>query len=283
MADSEHIYSIDISTFEADVIERSKSVLVLLDFWADWCGPCKQLTHILTKVVESLGGLVVLAKANADEQQQLAQHLNIRSLPTVLAVKDGQIVDGFMGALPEGEVRAFVEKHMGDALPGETEAGVEEMNPQDALAEIESAIAANPEDLKLKLEKLRLLLRLGQWEGATQFLAEVTSHADMRDPDTEAFKAVIRLMELSESASEETLAGRLSSDENDLDAKVQFAGLRLLAGDYPQALDHLLLVIKKDRSFEDDFARKSVLGIFEIASDAAMVRDYRRKLAGMLF
>ena len=282
MQDNTSVFPVDIANFEQDVIERSKNTLVLLDFWADWCEPCKQLTPVLTKVVESYEGRVVLAKANADEQQELAQHLNVRSLPTVMAVKDGQIVDGFTGVQPEQGIRAFIDKHI-PPPDSENELGdLSQMDADQALSEIQSAISADPENLDLAKSKLDLLIRLGDSDAALDYLAELEGNTEFSEEHSKNSKLRIELIKLASEASEKEVLDSVSKDPNDWDAQCRLAAIRVGEENYGDAMDILLSIVMRNRMYRDDFARKALVALFGSITDHDLVRSYRRKLASAL-
>ena len=169
MTDSLQVFDATEQNFETEVVQASLSTPVLLDFRADWCGPCKSLGPILEKVVDSYGGKLKLAKVDTDKEMQLAGAFGIRSLPTVVLVKDGQMIDGFMGALPESGVRAFVEKHLGKPEPGAApaaETAAPEETPQQAIVRLQQDIAAHPDQAELKLDLALALARAGEADAA---------------------------------------------------------------------------------------------------------------------
>ena len=239
----------DIATadFEQEVIEASREQLVLVDFWAPWCGPCRALTPILEKVAGDYAGRVKLVKVNSDENAELSNAFGIRSIPNVIAFRDGKAASQFMGALPEGQVRAFIDK----LLPP----------PQLALAE-------------RAIEEKRL-------EDAERLLDEVKP-----DIDWDARVATLRqaLAFASAGGGEKELGAKVTANPADLDSRLALAGALASRRDYRGALDQLLEIIRRDRDWKDGEARKQMLAIFNLAADSPdLVSEYRRKLSSAIY
>jgi putative thioredoxin len=245
----------DITTvdFENEVLEASKGQPVLVDFWAPWCGPCRALTPILEKLAREFAGKVKLVKVNSDKNQDIAAAFGIRSIPTVIAFKDGRPAAQFMGAQPEGQVRAFIER----LLPSGSEL---------ALARAEQAYAEN------------------RLEDAERELALVKYDPDW-DAKVEALKQGIAFARASKAGPDEgALRGRPAAYADDHDARLALAGLLAAARRYREALDELLEIVRRAKDWRDGEARRQVLAIFALAEDQPeLVGEYRRKLARLLY
>ncbi|MGD9671108.1 MAG: thioredoxin [Hyphomicrobiaceae bacterium] len=277
--------------FARDVIEASKSALVLVDFWASWCGPCRTLGPILEKVVKAYGGKVRLVKIDTDEHQAIAGQMRIQSLPTVYAFKDGRPLDGFMGALPESQVRAFIDRLLGDDAGDEL---------QEAMAAAEAAIAAG--DLQgaaevyaaiLQQDQLNpaalaglanCYLKSGDLDRAEQTIALVPP--DKRS--TAAVEAVRAALELARKAGDAGDASELESKlaANPADHQTRFDLAIALAskGFKAEAVDHLVEIVRRQRTWNEEAARKQLVQFFEAwgPKDPATL-DGRRKLSSVLF
>jgi len=239
----------DIATadFEQEVIEASRSQLVLVDFWAPWCGPCRALTPILEKVAEGYAGRVKLVKVNSDENQDLSNGFGIRSIPNVIAFRDGKAVSQFMGALPEGQVRAFIDK----LLPP----------PQLELAE-------------RAIEEKRL-------DEAERLLDEVKPDIDW-DARVETLRQALAFARAG--GGEKELGAKVAANPADLDARLALVGALAARRDYRGALDELLEIIRRDKEWKDGEARKQMLAIFNLAADSPdLVSEYRRKLSRAIY
>jgi len=282
-------YSCDVSTenFERDVIEASKVQPVIVDFWAPWCGPCRVLKPILEKLAEEYAGRFKLAKVNSDENQEIAAAYGIRSIPDVFAFKDGKPVAHFLGAQPESQVRAFIEK----LLP--TPADLERRRAADlkeagdttgALDALGKAIALAPRSGATRLQLAELLLELGKSDEAEAQLAELAPDVDL-NARAAALRAAIEFARSGGSGtSESELQTRLAG--NPADHETRFALASLLAGGrrYAQALDELLEIVRRDKGWNDGAARRQILAIFTLAeAEPELVSDYRRKLASALY
>ncbi|MBL6456071.1 tetratricopeptide repeat protein [Belnapia sp. T6] len=288
----------DQRTFMQDVVEASRQTPILVDFWATWCGPCKTLTPTIEKVVRAAGGRVKLVKIDIDKNRALVQQLTqlglpLQSVPTVAAFWQGQIADLFQGALPEGEIKRFVEgllKLAGGQMPAadllaEAKAAAEEGDHQGALQLYGALVQEDPENAEAFAGVARSLMELGQEEQALQVLEnlppKITDHA-----------AIASIRSALELASEGRRAraqlaefeARLAADPNDHAARIDLAVALNAAGDRAAAADALLDAIKRDRTWNEEAARKQLLKFFEAwgFADPATVAG-RRKLSSLLF
>ncbi len=287
MQASANIFDATQHNFETDVIQASLTTPVLVDFWADWCGPCKTLGPILEKVVAEYAGNLKLAKVDTDTEMQLAGVFGIRSLPTVVLVKDGQMIDGFMGALPESGVRQFVEKHLG-APTAQAEQAIEpqvplDETPQQTVARLREEIAAKPELKELQLDLVLALLRAGDADAAATQL-------DALPPDlaTDAkAKRARSQLDLSRALKDapDTAALRAALAQNPADhAARDLLGVRLLLSDDPAAgLEEFITLLREARGWNDGQAKKRLIAAFNVIDDDELVGTYRRRMSSLLF
>jgi len=290
-AASDAVIDTTTQSFVKDVIEESRRTAVLVDFWAPWCGPCKQLTPVLEKVVRAAKGKVRLAKMNIDEHPAIPGQMGIQSIPAVIAFVNGQPVDGFMGALPESQVTAFVERLIKDRVGGEEKDLLKAAD--DALAHSDFALAA---DLYARLLAqdganiaalaglARCYLGTGAIEQAKQTLAMVPE-GKRADAAVSAVQAALDLAEQAKSVGPlSDLEAKVSANPSDHQARFDLAVALNAKGKREAACDHLLDIVRRDRKWNDDGARKQLVQFFEAwgATDDATVNG-RRKLSSILF
>jgi putative thioredoxin len=277
--------------FRQDVVTESMTQPVLVDFWAPWCGPCKQLTPIIEKVVKAAGGKVKLVKMNIDEHPQIPGQLGIQSIPAVIAFQRGQPVDGFMGALPESQVKGFIEKLVGPMGPGATEELVlaaqeaaEAGDPAGASELYANVLQLEPENIAALAGLARLHLDVGDLESAKGILSAAPEDK-AADPALAAVRAAIELAEQAAALGDTTeLEAKVAANPKDHQARFDLA-LALNARDRrEEAVDQLVAVIKADRAWNDDGARKQLLQFFEAwgPMDENTIAG-RRKLSTLLF
>ena len=277
--------------FTADVIQESRNQPVLVDFWAPWCGPCRQLAPALEKAVQARGGRVKLVKMNIDEHPAVAGQLGIQSIPAVIAFKDGQPVDGFMGALPESQINQFLDKIAGaDAKAdlAETLAAAAEARStgdlQTAADIYEGVLAQTPDNVEALAGMAELMFDAGEQDAARQLLDQVP--ADKKDaPAVAAIQARLALADQSAGLGNPAeLEARLAADPKDHQARFDLAIIQNSRGQRREAADSLLAIVKADRGWKDDAARTQLLQLFEAwgMTDEATL-EARRKLSSLLF
>ena len=277
------------ATFRSDVLNGSMQQPVLVDFWAPWCGPCKQLAPALEKAVASAGDRLKLFKMNIDEHPQIAKQLGIQSIPAVIAFQRGQPVDGFVGALPESQIVSFLERLVGPVgSEGESLAAADAaLAGGDAAAALEIAeniLAASPENAKALSIYLRALTTLGETERAIEVYGSLPE-AIRDDPALKSVSAALQIAQQSSAVGDATeLRRKVESDPTDHQARLDLALALNGVGDKDSAADLLLDIIRSDRDWNDDAARKQLLQFFEVWGPAdPSTRAARRKLSSMLF
>ena len=285
---SDSIIDITLENFDQEVLQKSLTTPVLLDFWAEWCGPCKQLGPILEKLAADYNGAFVLAKVDVDAQQQLAGSFGIRSIPTVVLFKDGQPLDGFPGVLPEGQLREFLSQHgIEPALPAETEVGPEAELPPPTPAEdvtrLRDELAAKPEDGSVKLDLALALAKNGEADEAKNLIDSLPANLGTDERATTAGVLIANAEHLKDAPTRGELEQRVTANPDDLIAR-HLLGLRLMNdGDVEGALDQFLDMLKRNRDFDDGLPRKALIQAFNVIPDAELVSRYRRQMAALLF
>lgn len=283
-APSPHVFDATEANFQTAVLDASFDQPILVDLWATWCGPCKTLGPLLEKVVDDYNGAIRLAKIDCDKEQMLAASFGVRSIPTVVLIREGQLVDAFTGALPEKAIREFLARHVqpGDASAEEPAAAVHE-TPEQAIARIQQEIAAEPDKAELKLD-----LAVAQMQAGNAAAAEVeldTLPANLAGDDrAKRLRGQLEFAHsLKDAPAAAELRARIERDPNDHAAR-DLLGVRLLIdGDAAAGLDQFLHVLRSDRAWNEGQAKKRLIAAFNVLDDEDLVGTYRRKMASLLF
>ena len=272
-------FDVTEADFRQTVLERSLDVPVLLDCWAPWCGPCKNLKPVLEKLAQDYGGRFVLAKLNTDEAPQISAALQIRSIPMVVLFVGGRPVDQFMGALPEGQVRAFLDKHLGEQV-SEAEAlraeAAEAPDAQHAEMLLSEALRLEPANAAVALDLATRWIERDEFDGAQKLLERLSA-----DAGGERRAALLKRIELARNKPEgdpAALAARIAANGRDFEARFALAALQAHAGDFNAAFDQLLEVVLRDKAEWREKARLQLIEWFALCTDADAVSRGRRYL-----
>lgn len=284
------IFDTTTATFMADVIDASQTALVLVDFWAPWCGPCKQLTPTLEKVVTAAGGAVRLAKMDIDQHPEIPGQMGVQSIPAVFAFQNGRPVDGFAGAMPESEIRKFIERHAPDAFSA-GESGLDAANAAleaddlQAAADLFSALLAkDANDVEARAGLIKVCVKSGDLDQAEAMIAELPA-------DKAAHSSVVQASTMLSLARQAIAAGetaplleKVAANPNDHAARFDLAVALGAADDREGAVDHLLELFQRDREWNEQAAHVQLMQYFEAWGplDPA-VKSGRRRLSSLLF
>jgi putative thioredoxin len=287
MSDLPHVFDATTETFETEVLQKSLQTPVLVDFWATWCGPCKTLGPMLEKLAGEYHGAFELAKVDVDKEQQIAAAFQIRSVPTVFLVKGGQIVDGFPGAVPEGQLREFLTQHGVvplEAVPDEEEAvEAPPLDPQAQVDVLRAAIAAEPDREELKLDLALALLQTGATAEATALIDALPANLSTDDRAVRARARLEFASALQEAPAAEVLEARIAANGDDLQARHLRGVQLLLSGQDAAALEQFLDMLRRDRTYDEGRPRKLLIDAFKVIEDEDLVGQYRRRMASLLF
>ena len=278
-----------LATFEKDVIAASTLAPVLVDFWAPWCGPCKTLGPMLQKLETEYEGKWRLVKVNVDENQELAAHFGVRSIPHVVAFADGQAVDQFVGVLPESQLREFLDRLVpdgADAARQNAQAALAEGRREDAYDALKAALALDPGYEDARLDLIELLLDDNRFD-------EARNEVDLLSPKTTQgidarYNAIKTRLDALDAAADlpptDALEARVAGNPADLEARFDLASALIARRNYAGALEHLLEIVRRDRAFRDDIGRKTMLSVFDLAAhQPELVSQWRRKLSALLY
>ncbi len=280
-----YIFDIDESNFNQAVVENSHKLPVLVDFWADWCEPCKTLIPVLHKLAEELAGQFILAKVNADQQQNLTQQNGVRSLPTVKLIVNGEVVDEFAGAESEAHIRKMLEPYLvreSDKLMAAAVAEYEQGNNEEAIKLMKQAADSDPANMRIQIMAMKVLLENNRKEEAAIIFSRLPAE-EKQSPDMLAIQTQFETVNEAESGELLSLQARIDKDENDLVAREELSVIFVNQARFEAALEQLLEIMKRDRSYNDDAGRKGLLALFEtLGSSNPLVGEYRRRIATML-
>lgn len=273
-------------TFDTDVIEASRQMPVLVDFWADWCGPCKMLAPVLERIAADYAGRARVVKVDTEAERELAGKHGIRSLPTVRVFRHGQPVDEILGVQPDSAIRAMLERYLerpSDRVRAEAARLITEERAPEAVLLLERALRDEAQNDEIRVELIEALILAGQiGEADSQFAALPLQAID--SPRLKSVEARLHLARaLLDAPPAEELAGRLAADDSDLKSAHQLAAREFTAGQVEAALDRWLAILRKDRSFDDGIARRSLLAAFTLLEGRdELVHRYRRQMMALL-
>ncbi len=280
----QYSFDVDASDFQQVVIEGSRKVPVIVDFWAEWCGPCRMLKPILEKLAEEFQGKFILAKVDSDRNQAIASQYGVRGIPNVKAFLDGEIIDEFSGALPESEVRAFLQRVLpspADTLRIAAGLAREQGDLAQALQLLAEASKLDPKNEATRLEAADILLELGELGEARRLFDSVSPLTRMED-QAQQVEARLNFAEAG-GGDEAELLSHLEARPDDLDARLRLANLLIAGGRHRDGLEQLLDLVRRDRAWNDEAARKAMLAAFNLlGGQDPLVAEYRRKLARAL-
>ncbi len=281
-----HVINTGLERFEAEVIIASNTTPILIDFWAEWCGPCKQLGPVLEKLAAEYNGAFVLAKVDVDAEQQLAGYFQIKSIPTVVLMKDGKIVDGFPGALTEGQLREFLTHHQiepASAIVAEVEPEAPaQVDAHSEVVRLRHAVAEAADNATLKLELALALTATQAYTEALALIEALPANLAVDDRITRARARIDLAAQVKDAPPVDVLLASVEANPADAEA-LRLLGLQLIAqGQAEAGLNRLLQLFQQHRSFRDGLPRTLLIEAFNAIDDEAVVRAARRKMASLL-
>ncbi len=280
-------YSVDVGrdNFQQVVMEGSRTTPVVVDFWAEWCGPCRMLKPILEKLADEYQGKFILAKVNSDQNQELAAQFGVRGIPSVKAVVNGQIVDEFSGALPEGAVREFLDRIIPSPAEELRRKAVELRTAGDLAQALQVLAEASKLDMAneaVRLDAAEILLDLDQPAEAKRLLDSLSPDTRLDDRPQQLLARLTFALSGQTGNDEQSLRAKIAAHPGDMESRLQLANVLVAAGRHAEGMDELLEMIRLDRNWNEDAARKTMLAVFNVLGGGALVSEYRRKLASAL-
>ncbi len=287
MAETEHVRDVDAGDFEQAVLAESRMRPVVVDFWATWCAPCRFLTPVLEKLAEEFGGEFLLAKINADSNPEIADEFHVRSIPNVKVFMNGRVVDELLGAVPEDQARNFLRRHCPTAADRKFAEAREQLNagsPEKARALLTEALKLDGSHASALIEMGKLMASDGNSNEAVAHWDRVPASSALWD-HAQALKQSLRLQMECRSHGGPARCSRVAEEEpENLEARFAHGCCLASEGEYRQAFEEFLFVIRRDRNFRDESARKAMLTVFLLAGErSALTEEYRKKLALVLF
>jgi len=281
-----HSFDVSVQNFKDIVVDGSYKCPVVVDFWAPWCGPCKVLKPILEKLAEEYQGKFILAKINSDENQQLAAQFGVRGIPAVKAIRDGKIVDEFSGALPENAVRDWLQKLIpspAEELRLQAQQAYQNGDAEQALHLLQQALQLDSDNNTAKIDIATILADQQMHEEAKAILGELPANVKMEEAVTRLLTQIDVAEKSRHLEGEDTLLGKIAANSDDLQARIDLANVYINQQRYENAIEQCFEIIKRNREFQDDIGRKTVVSIFNLLNnEGEIVRNNRRKLALLL-
>lgn len=285
MADSPYIFEIDETNYEQIVLQGSRQVPVLVDFWADWCQPCKMLMPLLAKLADEYQGRFILAKINTEQQQAIAAQFGIRSIPTVKLFRDGKPVDEFAGALPESEIRAFLDRHLPRASNGSVAQAEERLQAGDTAGALDLLAQARDEDPgnpRILMAMAQVQAMSGDFEAAELTLTSLPEDERNTAEAKNLLGQIFFNRVAAAAGTPEETARRVTETPDDSEARYQLAAQQIVANDVENAMENLLLLVQKDRQYGDDAGRLALLRLFDMLGTDPSVNRYRSRMFNLL-
>lgn len=284
---SEFVIEVNEEHFQTEVVEKSQTTPVLVDFWAPWCAPCRSLSPVLEKLADEYSGAFILAKVNTDENPRLAATFQVRSIPQVSLIREGQVIDQFAGAYPEASIRQFLKPHCpseADKLFNRAQGKLNVHQMEEAQAILEGVVRLEPQHAGAHLALAKLLLGRQQGEQARSHLQAIPVMADEKETAQRLEQVIEFHSDCKESGGEIHLRKILAKDPRDLSSRMALASCLAAAGRYREALEEFLAVVAQDKHYRDEGARKAMLALFSLIGErSGLAEEFRGRLARTLY